>query len=62
MPPKKLRPSKWRSLEGDGFGTAVVFAAAVLVDVGIDVGAWVVVLGGIGAGVGFSVVGVGVVV
>lgn len=64
MPPKKLRPSNWRSLE-DG-GTAVVFDEAVLLDVGGDVGMLVVVvfIGTVvlGATVVITVVGVTVVV
>lgn len=50
MPPKKLRPSKWRSLEGGGVddvGSGVVFTAVVLVDTVVDVVAiGVLVVGG----------------
>lgn len=72
MPPKKLKPSKCRSLEGDGgAGSAVVLTAVVLVGTVVEDVALVLVGGDTVVevvvalevwGVGVVVVGVGVVV
>lgn len=48
MPPKKLRPSNWRSLEDGEGGTAVVADEAVLVGAAVGDGTVVGFVGVVG--------------